>query len=73
MLQVPAEIPLTVLPETLQIPVERLLKVTAKPDDAVAFSTPVPPIATNGAAPKVMLWLSLLVMAIFCVICGAAL
>ena len=54
-MQVPAVIPLTVLPETLQIPVERLLKVTAKPDDAVAFSTPVPLIATNGALPKVML------------------
>ena len=65
-------IPLTVLPETLQIPIERLLKVIGKPDDAVAFSTPVPLIATNGALPKVMLWLIRLIVKL-CVACGAAL
>lgn len=71
-LQVPPAIPLTVLPETLQIPVVRLLKVTVKPDVAVALSVPVPPTSRAGAAPKVIVWLTLSMLK-FCVICGAAL
>ena len=53
--QVPAAIPLTVLPETLQVDSVRLLKVTTKPDVLLALRLAVPPASRVGAVPKRML------------------
>ncbi len=54
----PAAMPVTVLPDTVQIPVVVLLNVTGNPELAVALSIPVPPTVTLGALPKAMLWLA---------------
>ena len=71
-MQRPAAIALTVLPETLQMLGERLLKVTGSPEDAVALTVPVPPTARAGAAPKVRVWATLrIVLLKLCVACGA--
>lgn len=61
-MQMPAAIPLTVLPITVQILVVKLLKLTARPEVAVAETVPVPPAAIVGAAPKLMDWLVLLAL-----------
>jgi hypothetical protein len=56
-IQVPTATPVTVLPEIVQAPVDKLLKLTGKPEVAVALTVPVPPTTTLGAGPKAMLWL----------------
>ena len=68
--QVPGANPATVLPVTLQVDGVRLLKAAGSCDDALALSVPVPPTATLGAAPKVMLW-PILPSVKLCVACGA--
>jgi hypothetical protein len=57
MVQVPIEMPDTVLPVTVQFAFELLVNVTGNPEEAVALTVPVPPTETDGAAPNVMLWL----------------
>ena len=56
MVQLPAVTPLTLLPLTVQTPVVVDVNVTARPDVAVAERVPLPPTATVGAAPKVIVW-----------------
>ena len=56
MVQVPAEMPVTVEPLTLQTAGVDELKVTARSEVAVALIVALPPTATVGAAPKVMVW-----------------
>lgn len=56
--QVPNARPVTVLPDTVQTAVERLVNVTGNPDDAVALTVPVPPTLTDGVAPRVIAWLA---------------
>ena len=70
--QVPAATPVTVLPLTVQIDVVVEVKVTARPELAVALNVPVPFTVTVGAAPKVIVWLPFPTV-IVCVTCGAAL
>ena len=50
--QVPAAIPLTVLPDTVQIRGVILLKRTASPEVAVALMLVLAPTVTAGVAPK---------------------
>ena len=52
--QDPAARPVTVVPTTEQIVGVAELKVTAKPELAVALSVPVPFTTTVGASPKVI-------------------
>jgi hypothetical protein len=54
MVHVPAAIPVTVEPLTVQIAGVLLLNVTAKPDEAVALTVPVLPTLKVGAVPKVI-------------------
>ena len=57
MLQVPMLTPVTVPPETVQTPFVVLLRVTGRPEVAVAKTLPVPPTTIFGAVPKLMVWL----------------
>ena len=52
--QVPAATPVTVLPAMVQMGSVSELKVTGKPELAVAVTVPVPPTVSVGAAPKVI-------------------
>ena len=54
MVHVPAAIPVTVLPDKVQILGVLLERVTANPEEAVALTLPVPPTMTVGAEPKVI-------------------
>ncbi|MBV5332710.1 hypothetical protein JZU54_03915, partial [bacterium] len=56
--QVPAASALRVLPETRQIPIVLLARVTANPELAVALSVAVLPTLMLGAGSKVILWLA---------------
>ena len=60
MVQVPVVMPVTVLPLTVHTPVVVLLKLTARPDVAVALAVVVPPTARLlGLKPMApMLWLA---------------
>ncbi len=69
-MHVPAARPVTLLPETLQADVVRLLKVTVRPELAEAIRMPVPPTRRAGAAPKLIVWLTLPTVKL-CVACGA--
>ncbi len=63
MVQVPAVVPVTVAPETLQmVGVALLSKVTARPDEAVAPAVVVPPTARVLGEKLIepMVWLTLL-------------
>ena len=87
MVQVPTLMPVTVVPLMLQTLGVAELKLTARPDDALAVTAPVadetftPPLwfkLSVGAAPKLMVWLARLVpplvsMLKLWVACGAAL
>ena len=53
MVQVPALTPVTVLPLTVQTPVVRELKLTARPEEAVALAVVVP-FTARVAGLKVM-------------------
>ena len=70
MVHVPAAIPLTDVPETVHTDDVRELKVTGKPELAVAETVAVPSTTSVGAAPKVMVWLVPTVK--LCVTCEAA-
>ena len=61
MVQVPAARPVTVLSLTVQTLSVADVKIIAGPEalEEVALTVPVPPTATLGAAPKVMVWLPL--------------
>ena len=61
-MQGPTARPVTVLPATLQMAGVVELKVTGRPELAVALSIPLPPTTTVGAVPKGMVWLWLTVM-----------
>ena len=62
-MQLPAALPVTVLPLRLQIVGVLLLSVKAKPELAVAVQVLVPPMVTGvGVQDKVMVWSSLLKM-----------
>ena len=70
----PAVIAVTVFPLTAHTLGVVLLKLTARPEVAVAKTVPVPPKATWGAVPKVMVWLvAALATLMLCVAWGAAL
>jgi hypothetical protein len=70
--QEPTATPVTVLLLTVQIDGVVEVKVTARPEVAVALTVPVPPTVTAGAAPKVIVWLAGLTV-MFCVTWVAAL
>ena len=75
MVQVPADSPVTVLPEALQmVGVALLSKVTPRPDEAAALVVVVPPTArVVGVKLMVpMVWLALFPV-MLCVTCAAAL
>ena len=72
MVQVPAVTPVTVAPEIVQTPVVVELKLTVRPEVAVALTVPVPPTVTDGAVPKAMVWVAW-AMVMFCVTWVAAL
>jgi hypothetical protein len=56
MVQLPVLMPVTVLPDTVQIPGVVDEKVTALPDaPTVAMIDPEPPTTTVGAVPKLLL------------------
>ena len=59
MVQVPGATPLTVLPDTLQMPVVVEERVTARPEVAVALALVAPPTASEaGEKPMApMVWL----------------
>ena len=57
--QVPAVKAVTVVPLIVQTPVVLLLRLTVRPDVAVALTVPVPLTARLGAVPKLMLWFAL--------------
>jgi hypothetical protein len=60
MVQVPAEIKVTVVDETVQTPVVAELKATARPLVAEAETVKVPvPSVRFARAPKVIVWLVL--------------
>ena len=60
MVQLPACRIVTVLPLTLQVPPVRLLKLTAKPELAVALTAKSgSPYVLVPNAPKVIVWLAL--------------
>ena len=69
--QMPAAMPVTMFPTTVQIPVVRLLYAAGKPELAVAETVPVPANAMVGATPKLKVWLDLPTL-MSCEICGAA-
>ena len=54
--QVPTAIPETVLPRTVQILGVVLLKLTARPEVALAETVPLPPKVIVGAEPKLTVW-----------------
>jgi hypothetical protein len=55
--QVPAEISVTVAPDTVQTGVVCELKLTARPEDAVALTVGVVPKGWFESAPNVTVWL----------------
>ena len=61
------------MPETVHTAGVWLLKVTGKPAEEVALSVPEPLTATEGAAPKLIVWLLFVPTGKLCVTCGAAL
>ena len=56
MLQVPIVIPKTLLPLTVQIVGVALVKLTARVEDDVAETAPLPPTTSVGAVPNVIFW-----------------
>ena len=60
MVQVPAVIPVTVLPLMEQTLGVAVLKLTTRPEVAFAETMPVPPTLIDGALPKVMVWFALI-------------
>jgi hypothetical protein len=56
-IQVPATLPVTVVPLIEQIVLVVLVNLTDKLDVAVADTAPVPPTTMLGTVPKVMVWL----------------
>lgn len=60
------------LAETRQTVVIVVVKVTTKPEVALALRLALAPTTIAGAAPKVIVWLPLPIRKL-CVICGAAL
>ncbi len=70
-MQVPAAKPATVLPDTVQILGVPLLKLTSRPEVAVALILALPPTSRLGAAPKRIVWLALELMVTLCAACGA--
>jgi hypothetical protein len=55
---VPADRRFTVVPDTVQIPVDREVKLTASPDDALALRVSAAPTVCPGGTPKLIVWLS---------------
>lgn len=55
--QAPAVTPVTVVPLTVQMPEVVEVRLTARLEVDVATTVPVPPTATVGITPKVMVWL----------------
>ena len=58
MVQVPLVKRFAVVPETVQTLVVSELKLTVRPELAVALSATVPPTVCVAIAPKVMVWLA---------------
>lgn len=54
MVQVPAAMPVTVVPLIEQVEGVVAVKATDKPDEAVAMTDPVPPMVRFGATPNVI-------------------
>ena len=58
MVQTPANKPVTVVPEIVQIPIVVLVSTTGSPEVAVALTVPVPARTIEGAGPKLIVWLA---------------
>ena len=54
----PTATPVTVVPLTVQVKGVRLVRLTARPELAVALAVPVLPTVTLGALPKLIVWLT---------------